>query len=167
MIKMKDLVLEGRDIQSKFKTNVINEESGLFRRIARYITGAETIVISLLTGTPAYLGQPSPSEYKANEIGEKICNDILVRKYGMEQTDKERPGDVLVYQIELDETNKNKFSDSKLKQIVDECIQRVSKSNSPKNVEFKFFVSLYKRGNYVKEIHKITYTPEKQMKLDF
>jgi|688.fasta_scaffold400193_2 hypothetical protein len=171
MIKMKDLVLEGRDIQSKFKKNVmkesnsINEEDGMIRKIARYITGAETLVIMFRTVSPAD-PRKSPSDDDAQIIGQRICDRILVKKYGMEQVGGGELGGMAAYQIELDSGNKNKFSDSTVKRIVDECIQKISTSNPPKTVKFIFTADLYKRNKFEKQVYKSERGGIEQTKMD-
>jgi len=174
MLKMKDLIQEGRKIQETFKKNVIqesnriDEQDDIFRKIARYITGEETLAISLSAFKPGQGMETSPSKSRTYSIAISVGRDILVKKYGMEFVSGERPGTgAPVFQIELDNTNKNEFTDSKVKQIVNEYIEKVFSSGASKEIQVRVSAGLYRRGKFTRSIVKSVRGGSEQTKMEF
>ena len=159
MIKLKDLIQEN-----------LNEEDSLLSKIGKYIKGTEHIEI-IIYSSPATTGSSrfahEDDVTKVESIAKNISEKILVRKYGMAKsgTDlgdfrSDSQGRVTFYWVELTDSNKQKFSDSNIKRMVDECIRELSKSKLVPGVEITFDATLSKRNKIVKTIYEKSYAAQ-------
>jgi hypothetical protein len=182
---MKDLIQEGRKIQETFKKNVIqesnilNEEESFLSKVKKFIIGRDLIEISLffdIEDKSVYDGsfeKTNNLREKSEEIVRKSCDKILKTKYGFESSyinygDSSHLSLVRFYYIEIDSSNKNEYSDSNIKKMVDECISEISKiKNIPDGLKVKLRANLFHRNKLVKKIYDKSYEVQSQTKIEF
>ena len=177
---MKDLIQEGRKIQETFKKNVMTEEDSLLSKIGKYIKGTEHIEISIYFSPSKGKSKNWDSKERedhhfmfvqktnaARDIVTEITEPIFVRKYGMKKSGTDlgdfrddSQGRVTFYWVELDNSNKQKFSDSGVKRMVDDCIRELSNSKYTPDITITFDATLSKRNRIVKTIYNKSYTPD-------